>query len=189
MRSALGGTISSADLEEGELRMICLISYLFSSSDLKESKLTGPELRQITQLKSQFDSPLERELIKYNGEDSSPEELAKQNFHEQAKKFLGEVRFQQFLRAHDEEFERLCKLTEQNGLRAQTAMGVYEIQLAALLESTQVRENRALLRKERRLELQTIEQSARDAVQQLLGEKGMAAYSTNGGNWIAELGK
>lgn len=189
MRSALGGIISAGELEEAELRLICLLSYLFSNNDLKDSKLTGPELRQITQLQLRLDNPLERELIEYNGEDSTPEELSKQNFLQEVKKFLGEVRFQQFLRAHDKEFEQLCQLTEQNGLRSQIAMGVYEIQQVALLESSRIREDRSLRRKEQRLELESFEQSTRDAVQQLLGEKASANYATNGGNWLKELKK
>ena len=189
MRSALGGIVSSGEWEEGELRAVCMISYLFSNSDLKESKLTGSELRQIMQLKLRLDNPLERELGKYEGEDSTPEELSKQNFLEGVKVLLGESHFQQFLRSHDNTFDKLCEVVAGNGLRPQIAMAVFEIQSAASLESAQVRENRALLRKDRRLELKTIEQSTREAVQQMLGEKGMAAYSTNGGNWMFELGK
>ena len=165
MKLALGEIVSLADLEEGELRMICVLSSLFSESELKESKLTGPELRQITQLKLRFDNPLEHEVVKYDGEDSAPEELSKQEFLKQIRKFLGEVRFTQYLRAHDHEFEQLCQLTESSGLRPQIAMAVFEVQSAAMLESLQIREDNALRRKERRLQLDSIEQSARDAIQ------------------------
>ncbi|MEO6182973.1 MAG: hypothetical protein ABIP76_07615 [Verrucomicrobiota bacterium] len=189
MRLALGGIVSSGEWAEGELRAVCMISYFFSHSDLEESKVTGPELRQIMQLKLRFDNPLERELAKYGGEDSMPEELSKQNFLNGVQILLGESHFQQFLRAHDMDFDRLCQIVSGNGLRPQIAMAVFEIQSAASLESAQVRENRTLLRKDRRLELKTIEQSTCEAVQQMLGKKGMAAYSTNGGKWMFDLGK
>ena len=189
MRLALGGIVSSVDLEEGELRMVCLINYLFANERLKESKLTGPELRQITQFKLQLDNPLERELVQYDGEDSSPEELSQQKFLEQVKKFLGEVRFQQFLRASDNEFDQLCKVGEVNGLRPQIALAVFDVRSAAKLEVLQIHEDRSLRRKEQRVQISSVWQSMHDAIAQMLGEKMMAQYSTNGGGWLTDFGK
>ncbi|MEO5804847.1 MAG: hypothetical protein ABIR24_15090 [Verrucomicrobiota bacterium] len=187
MKSVLG--LASADLEEGELRMICLFGNLFSNDATKESNLTGQELRQITQLKQRFDNPLEHELLKYDGNDSGPEELSKQKFFEEVKSFLGEVRFQRFLRAHDRGFEQLCNLAEENGLRPQITMALFEVQSAATLAALQMREDTALPRKERWLQLQAIEQSTREAIEQMLGEKMLARYSTNVGDWLKELGR
>ncbi len=189
MKTALSGIISSTELDEGELRAVCIAGYIFHSKDLKECHITGPELRHITQLKAQYDNPLQHELLKFDGEDSSPEELGKQTFLGQVKNYLREVRFKQYLRANDNEFEQLCNFVEKNGLRSQIALAVFEVQSAATLESLQIKENNRLLRREMRQQLQLIEQSARDAIQQMLGAKAMANYSTNGGSWITELGK
>ncbi len=189
MRSALGEIISSAELEEGELRAVFLSSYLFSSKDLQEARLSGPEVHQIMQLKLRFDNPLEHELGKYDGNDALPEELSKQDFLARVKLLLGEFRYQHYLRAHDSDFQRLCKLGEENGLRPQVAMAVFDAQSAATLESLPIRENNLLPRRERRLQLESVERATHDAIQQMLGEKVMARYSTNGGGWIKELGK
>ena len=189
MMIALGQLVSPADLEEGEMRMVCLISYLFSGGGLKESGLSGAELRHLMKLKYQLDNPFLHELEKYNGSDSAPELLGQQKYLEQVRTFLGETRFHQYLRSHDHDFDKLCDLIGKNGLRPQVALSVNEVQMAASLESEQVRENRTLRRKEQRLELQAIAQSTLDAIQQLLGEKVAANYSTNGGGWMVELGK
>jgi hypothetical protein len=143
----------------------------------------------LTKLRAKFANPILCELIKSDGSDGPNEGLDWQKFLDQAKIFFGEARFKQYLRATEDDFDKLCELTEKSGLRPQSAMSVYEVQQAALKEAHQIRENRTAPRKQLRLELESVEQSARDAVEQILGQKAAAIYATNGGSWLAEFKK
>lgn len=189
MMAALGQIVSPWELEEGELRLVSLLNYLFSMGALKESGLTGAELRYLTKLQNQSLNPLEAHLAKFDGQDSAPELAAKQAFLRQVRQFLGDPRFQKYLSAEDRDFRQFQNLVQESGIATQTALGIYDIQQMAMLESTRIREDRTLRRKDQKAELQACENSTRDAVNRLLGATLAARYATNGGYWIDEIGK
>lgn len=189
MIAEIGRIISPIELEEGQLRMAMVFGYLFSSGKLKESNLSGAELRHLMKLQKLLNDPAQMQLAKFEGKETAPEIQAQQEFVRQVRKFLGENRFAQYLRAHDRGFDQLCQTAENNGLQLKIAISVYEIQQAVLLESARLREDRTLRRKEQRQELEAMEQSTRGTIQQLLGEKIAASYSTNGGKWLERIGQ
>jgi hypothetical protein len=189
MMAALGQIMSPWEVEEGDLRLVSVLNRAFSMGAFKDSGLTGAELRYLTKLQNQSLNLLQAQLAKFDGQDSAPELAAKQAYFRQARQFLGDARFQKYLSAEDRDFRQFQNLVQESGIATQTALGIYDIQQMALLESTRIREDRTLGRKEQEAELQTCEGSTRDAVNRLLGETIAARYATNGGYWIDEIGK
>jgi hypothetical protein len=189
MMTELEQEVSPSDFTESKLRFIYMISYLFHNGMAIESRLTGPELRQIMSWREQLCNPLEHEFYKEDEEALVRFEQGEKVLLANVQALLGDARFVGFLKAHDNDFAGLMETAEQLKLPASTALKGFGIKEMAETEAGRIRHNPALNRSERRRQLQSIWDSTAQTLAELFGPNVNNSYLTNSPEWLKALAK
>ena len=105
----------------------------------------------------------------------------------QAKAALGEVRYADFLRASDHEFQQLTYLTQQANLPAPTAVQALAARDTAVQESNRIAQDATLTYDQKRAALATLAQRTRTQLATTLGPTAAPAYLDFASKWLTGL--
>lgn len=152
--------------------------------------LAPTEARQMALARARIDESL-KVFEWFNGFGSSTPEsddLARERqFTNAVAGILGEKRFAEYVRAGDDEFQKLFSLGKDKGLSREAAVTVYEIQRYTKEEVERVRNDSSLddtVRRQRLDEMQAVVQAR---VIEALGKAGYSEYLSRGATWVTNL--
>jgi hypothetical protein len=102
---------------------------------------------------------------------------AKQTLNEQIRQSLGDERYADYERAHDDQFQQIHSLLKTADLGTGEAIQVYDMQKVAQDAALQLRENQTLNDAERRERLLQIRNETESAIQQVVGTEGWEKFN------------
>jgi len=150
---------------------------------------TEDEFLSMFKLKHAFDE--EYMSAMFDGADKEERKqyiAAKQTLNEQIRQSLGDERYADYERAHDDQFQQIHSLLKTADLGTGEAIQVYDMQKVAQDAARQLRENQALNDADRRERLLQIRNETESAIQQVVGTDGWEKYNrpTNTG-WLQRI--
>jgi hypothetical protein len=204
------GLITSADLTAGENARRAEIAKVLTPEELEDYELrvgniantlrrqlavfnpTEQEFRTLYELQRAFDeqyrdpivagsiTPEQRQLIQQRGE-------AQRQLTEQIKATLGDVRFAEYQRSIDNNYQQTTKLVARLELPPETANQVYVVQQDFQQRLATLQSDRTLAPEDRNAQLAVLAAEAQSKVTSVLGPRGFEAYKQYGGSWLQQL--
>lgn len=168
LQRALAATLSPAQLEEFQARVIAIPDSSFAlETDALE--MTPVEFRALNVLRARHFDPL-REAVEAEEPSEAEQSAAEAAFRSEARAWLGESRFADFVRSQDEDYRSLY--TALAGEVGRAAVGqAYEISRLARAESDRLDADDALDPAERRQMQVQIRQLTETELRRVLGAK------------------
>lgn len=169
-RAALSQMLTPTELEELELRSSPAANQL--RKELAGFEPTEQEFRALAKARQAFEeqmAALPDTLDERNRDDLNWQ--YKQQYLEQARQRLGDQRYGEFLRSRSEEFQEALRLSEKLDLPKETAVRVYDINVALREEAEKVQQDPSLTEEQRDVLLQRMKLETKKAVNELIGEK------------------
>jgi hypothetical protein len=179
----LAALLEPEEQEEYELRHSDVAQML--RDELGGFDPTEQEFRALYRLQSAF----ERE-VSQTGVQGRGQELAQAALDEEARKVLGDTRFQEYKRAQDHEYKAMVNLTERFELSRDVANKLYRMKDEAERQKLRLEVNSNLPYEQLLAALQSIaNETERSVAQELGGPNSPAwqAYKSYGSQWIGGL--
>ena len=180
-RAQLTQTMSPAELEEYDLRNSASAHAI--RANLAGVELSAEEFKAVYRLRKAFDEQFE------DGADGPERDKAKKQLEDQLRTALGGVRFAEFQRAQDPDFQQFHRVTERYQLPNEAAVKLYDLKRNALESRLKLETNTQLIGEQRYAAIEAIAAEVQRSVKEVLGDKGYKYLLTRGGEWMLKPGE
>jgi hypothetical protein len=188
IKGRLHQVLTPDELEELQLRIWTAdLLDVWSIEGQIGNTLPAHEVRELVRIKYQGRDPMEWMLLDSHHEKLSPEEQARQD--EQIRAFLGDSRYEGYLRAKNFEFRWDARTVADAGLPIEKAWELFDVRKIAQAEAEQAKLNPLVSPAQRVQILQEIRFETERAVTDLLGEAAAQKLLSQRGYWTQELDK
>jgi hypothetical protein len=185
----LAGILSPEELEEYQLRNSATANNM--RSQLTGLELNEEEFRKIFHLQKTFDEEFGE------GFDSTDEmqmeakakaqRTAQDALNAELKKTLGETRYNEYVRAQDQDYKALTQLAERFDIPKETADQVYGMKQEAERQRQAIDSNPNLTVEQRNSALAAIARETENSLASVMGSRIFKAYQKSGGQWMDNL--
>lgn len=144
---------------------------------------TEEEFRAIFRIRKAYDDKM------INGNPGAPGGSVREDrqlMDQQIADYLGQERYQEYVRIQDNAYKVLKTVTEQSGLSEQSAIDVYTVKKFAELEAGDIRSS-ALSREEKTVALNELRENAENSVISLLGQEIFESYKKSRGTYWLDM--
>lgn len=177
-----------AVMEEFWLRLQLVISAMDNDLELPGVSLSGPQLRELVRIRSQFIDPIEREFT--DGKEPAGPALAQLELQiqEALATVLGADVAQQYARSQNPAFRSIHNFTEQQQLPVESAIFIYDVRQAAIDEVRSVMTNPEVDPAQRLDHRQMVQRETEALLFDALGPEVFLNYKEGEGAWLNRVG-
>ena len=171
-RAELSQILTPAELEEFELRSSPTANKL--RKELAGFEPTEQEFRALVKVRQAFEEQMAAlpETLDERNRDYLNRQF-KLEYLAQARQWLGDQRHEEFLRSRSEEFQDALRLSEKLDLPKETAVRVYDINVALREEAEKVSKDPSLTDEQRDVLLRNMKLETKETLNKLIGEKNL----------------
>jgi hypothetical protein len=102
---------------------------------------------------------------------------------------LGEVRYADYARARDNEYQQLSQLVQRSGLPNSVAANVFDLRDSSCKKSVEIFDSKTLSLEEKKAALETLATNTRAQIKSALGAEAAEAYFTTSNRWLNTIAK
>lgn len=176
---------SAAELEEALLRATYGVNFGMGG-DSKTLSVSPEEMRKLVSLQLREENPFSKILRLTQSGMQDRSTIYSPAMLRETKDILGEGRFADFVCAQDPDLSRLRHVAIQVGA-PEAFSKIFEVQQLTLQEAESIRSDPNLTRAQKRAELRALQQTTKEAITEVGGEKVTHAYLESGATWWKTL--
>lgn len=187
-KADLAAVLTPQEAEDYQMRQHWLTSQLSGTMTLMNA--TEAEFREIFRLQKNYQDNLNTlrpsEAFVAGGYGSDQPSPLMLELHQQLKAALGEMRYAEYARASENEFQQLVRIAQRENVPLETATRVFALRAGVAQESNRIYDDAALSLEQKRTALQSLAQRTRTQILSALGPAAGPGY-VQAARWLTTV--